>query len=538
MTLIRNFFRILLCLGIFSVYSLVESFAQPPAAEICDNGIDDDGDGLIDLRDPDCECPVIEPVSLIPNPSFEDKTCCPNNRAQMSCAVTWIQASEPTTDYIHTCGWMGWDGMPVPLPIPDGQGCVGFRNGRFGGNGSDPNWKEYAGACLTAPLLAGVQYKFQFYIGFTNSENSPPTNIVFYGTTSCANLPFGVGNESLGCPTNGPGWKSLGSVPISGSNQWKLTEINVIPTENIYAMAIGPDCVELNYHTSTYYFFDNLILADKASFDFAIQPSGGLCDENLGLVVPFNDTIEYQWYKNGIALVGETQSRLGKMYGNGNYQVMTNSPLLGCRISGGYEYIRPEYRSKQSVTICEGETYRFHNQLLESGGTYYDTVKTAHNCDSIVQLSLHVSVDTAVSINAKIFPTEYYEVGQARYYAPGAYTTHLKTAYGCDSTVLLNLSYYDYYAPNAFSPNDDGINDFFTIMGSEDMQAVESLKVFNRWGNLIFEAHGLSPNDQTVGWDGYARGSASPEGVYIFMANLLYDDGRVRTTSGSFTLLR
>ena len=39
--------------------------------EICDNAIDDDEDGLIDLNDPDCECLVIEPVSIIPNPSFE-----------------------------------------------------------------------------------------------------------------------------------------------------------------------------------------------------------------------------------------------------------------------------------------------------------------------------------------------------------------------------------------------------------------------------------------------------------------------------------
>ncbi|MDX2249141.1 MAG: gliding motility-associated C-terminal domain-containing protein [Bacteroidia bacterium] len=506
--------------------------------EICDNALDDDGDGLIDLRDPDCECPVIEPISLIPNPSFEDQLCCPSQRAQMNCAETWIQASEPTTDYLHTCGWMGWDGMPVPLPIPDGQACVGFRNGRFGLNGNNANWKEYAGACLTGPLLANIEYKFQFYIGFTNSENSPPTNIVFYGTTNCNNLPFGIGNEYLGCPTNAPGWKQLGSVAISGSNQWKLMEINVVPTEDIYAIAIGPDCIEITYHTSTYYFFDNLLLADQASFDFDIKPTGSLCSNFLSLIVPANDTIEYQWYKNGIALIGETQNRLLKMHGNGNYQVMTNSPLLGCRVSGNYEYIRPEYHGRQSVTICEGETYRFDNQLIDSGGVYYDTLKTAFNCDSIVELNLHVSVDTAVSVDGKIFPTEFYQVGSAKYYTPGTYTTHLKTEYGCDSTVVLNLSYYDFFAPNAFSPNDDGINDIFTVMGSEDMESIENLKVFNRWGNLIYDVNGLSPNDQTVGWDGYAKGGPSPEGVYIFMANIRYDDGRIRTTSGSFTLLR
>ncbi|MFT5166836.1 MAG: hypothetical protein ACI8P3_002068 [Saprospiraceae bacterium] len=93
-----------------------------PPDEICDNAIDDDNDGLIDLNDPDCEYEIIEPVSLIPNPSFEDMNCCPSNRSQLNCTDSWIQASEPTTDYLHTCGWMGWDDFPPPLPFPDGQG--------------------------------------------------------------------------------------------------------------------------------------------------------------------------------------------------------------------------------------------------------------------------------------------------------------------------------------------------------------------------------------------------------------------------------
>ena len=47
------------------------SFGQ---IEICDNGIDDDFDNLIDLNDDDCYCVITEPISLIPNPSFESLT--------------------------------------------------------------------------------------------------------------------------------------------------------------------------------------------------------------------------------------------------------------------------------------------------------------------------------------------------------------------------------------------------------------------------------------------------------------------------------
>ena len=85
--------------------------------EICDNGIDDDGDGLIDLNDEECVCSTFLPSSLIPNPSFEERTCCPMMNARLDCAVGWRQASAPTTDYVHTCGnYLGNTSIPAFAP--------------------------------------------------------------------------------------------------------------------------------------------------------------------------------------------------------------------------------------------------------------------------------------------------------------------------------------------------------------------------------------------------------------------------------------
>ena len=77
--------------------------------EICNNGIDDDGDGLIDLHDDECECEGFSSAqnvpSLIPNYSFEDHSCCPGGYSQLNCADTWQQASGNTSDYFNTCGF-------------------------------------------------------------------------------------------------------------------------------------------------------------------------------------------------------------------------------------------------------------------------------------------------------------------------------------------------------------------------------------------------------------------------------------------------
>lgn len=515
-----------------------EWMPTPTPDEICDNALDDDGDGLIDLNDPDCECTIAEPVSLIPNPSFEEMNCCPNDRSQLYCADTWIQASEATTDYVHTCGWKGWNNLPVPLPLPDGNACVGFRNGRFGFDSNEPNWKEYTGACLTSPLRANTTYQIRFNIGFTNSINSPPTTVVFFGSTSCDNLPFGLGDPGYGCPTNGTGWVRLGSVSASGTNTWLTRDIVLNPQEDIYAIAIGPDCVELNATADIYYFFDNLILADQRTFQYHITQVNHPCSNNFTIQVPPNKNLSYQWYRNGIALVGETSEQLiaGKV--EGEYQAR----IIGsdfCLLTKPYTHTIPVIHSTTYSTICPGDAFNFNGKKLYEAGTYVDTVKNSNNCDSIVTLELSMAVHKADSLSVKIFEGESYTVGHAKYKKPGHYTTPLETTYGCDSLVYLDLSLYEVYIPNAFSPNGDNINDVFNIHGGSDLEEVKDLHIYNRWGELVFGGK-TSPSSESVstGWNGKINNEPAPNGVYIFTATVRMDDGKERQLSGSFSLLR
>lgn len=504
--------------------------------EICDNAVDDDGDGLIDLNDPDCVCPVIEPTSLIPNPSFEERSCCPNSRSQLHCADTWIQASEPTTDYIHTCGWMGWDEFPVPRPLPDGDGLVGFRDGRVLREGDpDLNWKEYAGACLLSPLRANTAYRFEFYVGFVNEERSPPINITFFGTSDCDNLPFGRGNEEFGCPTNGPGWVLLGSVRVKGPG-WMKAWISVTPREDIAAIAIGPACPGVQSPVSLYYYFDNLVLADQQSFDFKIAQVEHPCSDQFTLEIPASTGLTYQWYRNGIALLGETSPRLSRIQGEGDYQVR----ILGdneCKVTQFYRHRVPVERKSVTVTICEDDFYRFGPNNLTQPGNYTHTFKTVNNCDSIVSLKLNVLGLQADTVSAAVFEGESYRVGNRPFSQAGEHQVALTSSQGCDSLVVLRLRHYQAFFPTAFSPNNDGINDYFNVFGNEDLQVIESLQIFDRWGNLVFEKRDLPPNGQD-GWDGKHRGKPLNPGVYLYKAVLRMEDGGSRNFSGSVALLK
>lgn len=121
------------------------------------------------------------------------------------------------------------------------------------------------------------------------------------------------------------------------------------------------------------------------------------------------------------------------------------------------------------------------------------------------------------------------------------YTVTVVDANGCvaqDSVTVQLIKNRPLYPPNAFSPNDDGTNDRFTIYAGPGVREIEELKVFNRWGGMVFEASNFPPNDPTLGWDGTFRGKDASIGVYAFFARVLFIDGVVVLVEGDIQLVR
>ena len=92
------------------------------------------------------------------------------------------------------------------------------------------------------------------------------------------------------------------------------------------------------------------------------------------------------------------------------------------------------------------------------------------------------------------------------------------------------------FIPNAFSPNGDGYNDYFTIYGGIDVEEVVSFQVFNRWGGVVFSNNNFQPNDDLIGWNGFFKGKNVNTGVYIFSAEILFKDGLKEMFSGDVSV--
>ncbi|GAB4248694.1 MAG: hypothetical protein Kow0027_11230 [Saprospiraceae bacterium] len=96
-----------------------------------------------------------------------------------------------------------------------------------------------------------------------------------------------------------------------------------------------------------------------------------------------------------------------------------------------------------------------------------------------------------------------------------------------------------YYVPNAFSPNDDGINDELLVFSRPGLvKQVNSFRVFDRWGGLVFENYDFPPATSGYGWDGRKDGRRMHPGVYVWMAELLLVDDSTVLLKGEVVLVR
>lgn len=401
--------KALLTLLILFCLTAVSGYAQ----EICDNALDDDGDGLIDMNDPDCECDgFYEIESLIPNHSFEDYTCCPMSFSQLTCADTWIQASGATSDYFNLCGVDGpEDILPIILnpefPLPgdgDGAGYVGFISQNGIGTGL---YNEYVGACLEGPMEAGVTYILNLYVARGLGEEF--LNLSIYGTPDCGDLPW-VGFE---CPVDVGDWDLLANtaVTMTEATAWYEVTITFVPPIDINAIAIGGPCDPEEVpdgDSYNYYYLDELTLLDFDSF-YGMESEGGWCSGDLVLTAE-TDTVggSWQWYKDGIALLGETDAEFNPIpYGEGNFdavyrlddycaQVTYSSPETGIVADFTSEsFCFPGESVFENTSIYESDDIWFEwdfgdgnmsfadspTHTYDEGGIY-DVTLIAHSLDS------------------------------------------------------------------------------------------------------------------------------------------------------------
>ncbi|MEK7257443.1 MAG: gliding motility-associated C-terminal domain-containing protein, partial [Bacteroidota bacterium] len=196
------------------------------------------------------------------------------------------------------------------------------------------------------------------------------------------------------------------------------------------------------------------------------------------------------------------------------------------------------------LVICEGDTVIFEGMVLSESGTFCQSYPGSNNCDSTLCLNLEVQPSPQVEliladttalgnlVNLSIQPTDFDSIfwfgGNLTGQCDGLpnctdslteagifdYSVTVENGVGCRSTVSKSTvstflcEQEDAEVPNIFTPNNDGVNDTFSVVTPGGEQVL-SMEIWNRWGQKVYE--GTEP------WNGKQDGKEAASDVYVYV---------------------
>lgn len=221
------------------------------------------------------------------------------------------------------------------------------------------------------------------------------------------------------------------------------------------------------------------------------------------------------------------------------------------------------YIDYSTQVVCSDEGYRFNGRLLTEQGTYRDSFHTTNGCDSIVVLSLFVMpspeseikfshdgplcIGDTISLSADIRGATRYNWYKNDLNQEGSEYLSLILQFsnrirliaasdnGCSDTAALDIQGIvccDAFIPNVFSPNNDGLNDYFGPVTDGFLHDYQ-MTIFNRWGQSLYITNKLNAR-----WDGTISGAAADVGTYHYYITARCTDGTVLARKGTVMLVR
>lgn len=307
--------------------------------------------------------------------------------------------------------------------------------------------------------------------------------------------------------------------------------------------------------------FRDSIYLTTSSPEIMLPPDTILCDNDSILLIAGNNIFEYLWFD------GSMDTSIW-IYSQGTYSVIATDSL-GCTNTDHtiINHINsPVVELGQDTGFCDYDTLHFifdepyttyvwngddttNIYIPHSGGEYrvYASNRCGETSDTII-LEKYFSPQVFLGPDTILFPgqeilldagtghlsylwsngnnTSSIYISEPGDYYVSVWNEHCKAS---DSIAIKRVS--PFLVPNVFTPNNDGYNDDFEILGEHTSKF--QLVILNRWGETLYET-----NDITLRWDGTYQGRQCADGVYFWIIKYQYPTEKTLTTiQGTITLL-
>ena len=219
-------------------------------------------------------------------------------------------------------------------------------------------------------------------------------------------------------------------------------------------------------------------------------------------------------------------------------ELSTNDPQIEFLDAGVYEVVVEDPYGcllSQEVIIKDLPVLKLgieNSSLIEEGEEYQVTMQLNFDESTISSIEWSPAIDiSCVNCLEPVLSPEEYRL----------YTVEVLTEEGCAVEHQLQIFVRDdrsIFTPNIFTPNGDGNNDRFMVYATDDYVSIESFKIFDRWGELVFSNDQAQLNNTDDGWDGTFLNRELQAAVYTWYVELLDDKGNREQFSGDIMLYR
>ena len=120
------------------------------------------------------------------------------------------------------------------------------------------------------------------------------------------------------------------------------------------------------------------------------------------------------------------------------------------------------------------------------------------------------------------------------------YRLTVQTKDGCQNYATMKIQVeknHKIYIPNVFSPNEDVANDYFMPF-TRNAKRIQLMRIFTRWGEMVYENKDFEPNQPNLGWNGRFKGNALKPDVFVYYLEVVFDNEEVLFFKGDVTLMR
>ncbi len=247
-----------------------------------------------------------------------------------------------------------------------------------------------------------------------------------------------------------------------------------------------------------------------ALFRSALPDTLELCEgDSIAIGLPFSEALTYQW-SDGVS----TAER--NFFAAGDYTLKIgnscDSILLSTRV----------IETAFSIDLGDDLEINYGSEAELIG-----EVKSISPVISYKWFNLDVDIPCLNCPSIQINPVKDSE-----------YSLRIENEAGCITSDNIRIIIKrEVYAANVFSPNGDGFNDYFYLQSGNPSIKINFMKIFDRWGSQVFGSEESQTNIEAFGWDGKLNSKRANNGLYFWIAELEFPDGKKVPFEGEFAIM-